>query len=68
MVLALKTREPAVRPRASLSPGRDPHRPISAQTNWCRVRDLASQARHKMDGPNEDVRYREAWSTPVAVR
>jgi hypothetical protein len=49
MVLALRTREPAVRPRASLSPDRDPQRPISAQTNWCRVRDLASQARHKMD-------------------
>ena len=32
MVLALKTREPAVRPPASLSPGRDPQRPISAQT------------------------------------
>ncbi len=37
MMLALKTREPAVRARASLSPGRDPQRPISAQTNWCRV-------------------------------
>ena len=43
MVLALKTRELAVRPRASLSPGRDPQRPISAQTKWCRVRDFHPQ-------------------------
>jgi hypothetical protein len=33
-------------------------------TNWCRVRDLASQARHKMDAPKRTFRYRELWSTP----
>ena len=43
MVLALKTREPAVNTAASLSPGQDPQRPISAQTNWCRVRDFHPQ-------------------------
>jgi hypothetical protein len=43
MVLALRTLEHAVKPLASLSPGRDPQRPISAQTNWCRVRDFHPQ-------------------------
>ena len=43
MVLVLRTREPVVKPLASLSPGQDPQRPISAQTNWCRVRDFHPQ-------------------------